>query len=113
MSINQNGIKQIASNILNAVKNQYPNNYKDTRQKEELVKNILGKLEKYNKQINQNNAPKITQIIVNDIVNENNKTINMASAQLERNNIHNRPIVIPQRTEKYNQPTNQSTDNIY
>ena len=69
-------IKQIASRILSTIKNQYPNNYTDPQNKEQLVKNILRKIDKYSTQINQNTIPKITQIIINDIITENNSKLN-------------------------------------
>ena len=70
-------IKQMASRILNTVKNQYPTHYTDNNKKEQLVKTILGKIDSYSKQINGNTAGKIVQNIIGEIITENHPDRNL------------------------------------
>ena len=122
-------IKQIASRILSTIKNQYPNNYTDPKNKELLVKNILKKIDNYSTQIRPNTIQRITQIIINEIISENNTRVNqyqnqsfnnLSNAQFERNNMinNNRPIGISQRsqptsTKNSNQNSNRQVKNNF
>ena len=114
MSSNQPIIRQIASKILTTIKTQFPNNYNDNQKKEQLVKNILGKIDRYSKQINPNTAPKIAQVIINDIISETNQAnSNMSNLQFERNSMmNNKPIIMQQRPQQIQNNKQQSTGSI-
>ena len=100
-------IKHMAAKILSAIKEQNVEYYKDTARKEQLVRIILSKIEKYSDKINNQNMNKITSIITREITQEyhpDRKTRvsypqkqssdffepfnnSMSSLQFERNNI--------------------------
>ena len=104
-------IKHIAGNILTTIKNKYQTYYVDNGRKEQLVKNILLKIDIYSKQINKNTYQQITNQIISEIIQEshsekkNIKNIypqspqsssHMSKVQFERNSIINngKPIQI-------------------
>ena len=100
-------IKHMAAKILSAIKEQNVEYYKDTAKKEQLVRIILSKIDKYSDKINSQNINKIATIITKEISQEyhpDKKTKvsypqkqssdffepfnnSMSSLQFERNNV--------------------------
>ena len=100
-------IKHMAAKILSAIKEQNVEYYRDTARKEQLVRIILSKIDKYSDKINNQNINKIVTIITKEISQEyhpdkKNKVSypqkqtsdffepfnnSMASLQFERNNV--------------------------